>query len=212
MEIGGKAAGGNAMRKLAVIGQQQQSLSLGVQAPHVHEPDGFGMLELVGVLGHPPGSQFGNSGTALRILHGGHHTGRFVQHDSDDIGIGQHAGIVDPDLLRRRIDPYSGLGDDHAIHTDPSRRDEHFACAPGGDSGMGQDLLEALTADHVRIIASAASGAAPSGETFSLLLLAQGLSVESGQLGGGGGILVQLFEVILVVELLAGQVDYVAAH
>ena len=74
---------------------------------------------------------------------------------------------------------------------------------------------EEMSTSHARREATPAwarSGAAPSGETFSLLLLAQGLSVESGQLGGGGGILVQLFEVILVVELLAGQVDYVAAH
>ena len=76
---------------------------------------------------------------------------------------------------------------------------------------MGQDLLEALAVGDVRVVGPAAGGAAAGGEELGLLVLAQRLRVEGGQLVGVRG-LAQLLQVVLVVELLTGQVELVAAH
>ena len=75
---------------------------------------------------------------------------------------------------------------------------------------MGQDLLEALAVGDVRVVGPAAGGAAAGGEELGLLVLAQRLRVEGGQLVGVRG-LAQLLQVVLVVELLTGQVE-LAAH
>ena len=178
------------MRKLAVVGHQQQALGLGIQTPDMHKPDASGVVQLIGVLHHPLIGQVGDGGPALGILHGGDDARRFVHHDGDDVGIGQDPGAVETDLLRRRVDPQAGLGDGHTVDADSSRGDEALAGASRGDSGMGKDLLQALAAGHIWVIVSPADQAA-----------ARPLRL-----------LVESFDVILVVEVPPARVEFIAAH
>jgi len=70
---------------------------------------------------------------------------------------------------------------------------------------VGQDLLQPLPGGDVRVVLAALGGALTHLKQTGFLVLVDGLGVEGGQVAGVG-LLVQLLEVVLVVELLGPEI------
>ena len=112
------------MGELAVIGQQEQPLGLGVEATDVHQTQRVGQL---GVLGQVIASVLGHGGTPFWVLHGGDDSGRFVEHEGDELGVGEDPAAVDADLLGQWIHPDARFGDGDAVDADATVGDELLA-------------------------------------------------------------------------------------
>ena len=190
------------MGELAVVGQQEQPLGLGVEAADMHQAQRVGQL---GVLGQVVASILGHGGAALRVLHGGDDPCRLVEHEGDELGVGEDSAAVNADLLGQRVHPHACLGDGNAVDADAAVGDELLAGAARGNPCVGQDLLQPLSGGDVRVVLAALGGTLTHLEQTSLLVLVDGLGIEGGQVAGVG-LLVQLLEVILVVELLGPEV------
>ena len=144
------------MGELAVVGQQEQPLGLGVEASDVHQAQRVGQL---GVLGQVVASVLGHGGSALRVLHGGDDPCRLVEHEGDELGVGEDSAAVDADLLGQRVHSDACLGDGDAVDADAAVGDELLAGAARGDPCVGQDLLQPLPGGDVRIVLAALGGA-----------------------------------------------------
>ena len=183
--------------ELAVVGQQQQALGVGVEPPDVHQAHGVRADEVPGVLVEVAPGEIGDGGPPVRVGHSGDHAGGLVQHDGEHVGVGDDARAVDADDLGGRVDPHALVGDDGAVDAHAAGGDEPLAGPSGGHPGVGQDLVEALAAGHVRVARPAPGRPG---------------AVDSAVAGGPVQFvrLLQLLQVVLVVELLARQVHRLA--
>ena len=168
----------------------------------MHQAQRVGQL---GVLGQVVASVLGHGGAALRVLHSGDDPGRLVEHEGDELGVGEDPAAVNADLLGQRVHPQTCLGDGDAVDADAAVGDELLAGAARGNSCVGQDLLQPLSGSDVRVVLAALGGALTLLKQTGFLVLVDGLGVEGGQVTGVG-LLVELFKVVLVVELLRPKI------
>ena len=117
--------------QLAVVGQQQQALAVGVQSPDVEEPLG------------PVRDEVGDGGAAAVIRHGAQHPRGLFSGQVDQVGADDRCGRRRRAIDRGRgVDPGAELVDDHAVDRDPAVGDQLFAGPPRAHPGRGQHLLQ----------------------------------------------------------------------
>jgi hypothetical protein len=119
------------VREVAVVGEQEQPLGLHVQPADVEQA-------LV-----PVADQVTEVGPALVVLHGRDHADGLVDGEVHLRGVDLDPQAVDVDDLRG---PDTGpeLGDDLVVDRHPPQGDQLLRPAAGGDTGLGQDLLQPL--------------------------------------------------------------------
>ena len=110
-----------AVRQLAVVRHQQQSLGVGVEASDVEQP-----LPGVDSVGH----EIADAGAPALVGHGRVDTARLVQREVDHLLVKDDPGAVDADHRGGGIDLETHLADDLAIHLDPAPGDEVLGGAP----------------------------------------------------------------------------------
>jgi len=81
--------------------------------------------------------------TALVVGHRGEHTPRLVEDEVLQILIDVDAHPVDADDVDVRVDAHTLPGHDLPVDLDPALLDEDLRVAAGGDTGLGQHLLQA---------------------------------------------------------------------
>ena len=122
---------GEAVRQLAVVGEQDDALGLGVEPADVEET------------GLAVGDVVAEALAAVRVLHGGDDTGGLVQRE-EQVRLGGHRQAVDLDLVLLRVDPHALLDDDLAVDLDPAGVDQLLAGAARAHAGAGEHLLQPL--------------------------------------------------------------------
>ncbi|GAA2827104.1 hypothetical protein GCM10020220_014730 [Nonomuraea rubra] len=122
------------MGQLAVVGEQQQALGLGVEPAHVEQA----WRQLLDVVGQ--------AWAALRVVHRGDDADGLVQRVVDQVGGGRDALAVHVDDLRRRVDLGAEPPDDLAVHRDTALADHLLAGPAAGHARLGEHLLQAHAA------------------------------------------------------------------
>jgi hypothetical protein len=120
-----------AVRELTVVGQEECSARVKVEAPDGHHSS----LHPLHVLG--------DGGAPLRILHGAHDVPRLVKHQVHR-SLGGHAAAVHLDDILLRIRACSELRDDLAVHRDAPCGDERFGVSSRRDARLREELLQAF--------------------------------------------------------------------
>lgn len=77
------------------------------------------------------GHELGHRGAALRVGHGGHVAGWFMQHDGDGAAFQPHGHAVDGNLVDQRVHLAAQLGDYLAVHRHAPGRHEILRPATG---------------------------------------------------------------------------------
>ncbi len=116
------------VRDFAVVGQQQQSLSLAIETT-----DGIDAFR------HP--HEFHHGGAAALIVGGGDEATRFVQ---DDVAkpFGSRRFAIDGDFGADRVDLSAERRDDDAVDAHPALADQIFGRAARCDAAGGEDPLQ----------------------------------------------------------------------
>ncbi len=120
-----------AVRQLAVVGEQDDALGLRVEPAHVEEP------------GLAVGDVVAEALPALGVLHRRDDTGGLVQRE-ELVRLRGDGQAVDLDLVLLRVDAAALLEHDLAVDLDPGLFDQLLAGAPGAVARAGQDLLQPL--------------------------------------------------------------------
>ena len=120
--------------QLTVIGEQQQTLGLGVETSDVEK-------SLTG--GDALADKIVETGATELVVHRGVDAARLVQREGDDLLVGDDADTVDADDVVLRVDTHALRGDDGAVDLDTTRLDELLTHPAGGDTRSGEDLLQA---------------------------------------------------------------------
>lgn len=120
-----------AVRELAVVGQEQ-----GPARVEVEPPDGDDARR------HPL-HVLGDGGAPLWVFHRGDDVPRLVEHDVDGNLCGD-APAVDLDDVSSRIRPGSELRHDLAVHGDSPFGDQEFGVAARCHAGLREELLQAF--------------------------------------------------------------------
>src|SRR5665648_69518 len=115
----------------AVVGQQQQSLGVGVQAPDVEEP----LLAVADEVSY--------ARTTEIVTHRRDHTQGLVEGKVDARLVKLNPGPIDVDRLGVGIDPHTQLADDMPVDLDAACADEVLARSTTADTGRCQELLQA---------------------------------------------------------------------
>ena len=124
-----------AVSQLAVVGEQQQTLSIGIQATHVEQA----------LAGHNPVRHHVTNARAAHVIrHRGLHAPRLVQHEVLRVLVDVDANTVDADDVGVGIDAGALGDDDLAIDFDAAFINQNLRVAAGSHAGLSQDLLEAL--------------------------------------------------------------------
>jgi hypothetical protein len=121
---------GQSLRQLAVVGEQQQPLGVGVEAPDVEEP----LLATSQVIPHA-------RPTAV-VGHGRLDPPRLVEREHDVPRSRRDAHAVDLDDGRPGVDPQALLEHDPTVDLDPAFVDHLFAGPPASDPCGCQHLLK----------------------------------------------------------------------
>ena len=122
---------GEAVGQLAVVGQQQETLGVGVQASHGEHP---GL----------PGHQAHRCGPALGIGRGRDRAPRLVEQVVDEAGGGSDHAAVHFHAVALGVDPLADARG-HTVDPHPAGVDELLARPPAGHPGAGQHLLQTLS-------------------------------------------------------------------
>lgn len=116
--------------QITIVGEQDQSLGLGVEASDVEEP--LGALR----------DQVTDAWPAALIAHGRHHAERLV-HRKDKCLLGGGDPLpVDVDRVTVGIDPHALLAHDTAIDAHAALIDQLLAGSPTSHSGLREHLLQ----------------------------------------------------------------------
>jgi len=121
---------GQLVGELTVVGQDQQTVGVGVQTPDMEEP-------------LMPGHVLLEAGPALRIVHRRDDTSRLVEHEVEVAPGRRNAGAVHPDDIPFRIDAGPLLGDNPAVDLDASLGDQLLARPSAGYARLRERLLQA---------------------------------------------------------------------
>ena len=119
----------NALGEVAIIGEKERPLRLKVEPPDVEKGVDAGKVVLEGR-------------SAFRIEEGRHDALGLVEEKEEGLRLPGKRASIDEDHLVLGIDTRSGFGDNLSIHGDRARRDQLLGLPPGGDSPMGEDLVE----------------------------------------------------------------------
>ena len=122
----------DAVRKVAVVRQQQQALRLLVQPPHRRHAEL--PVSLRDQLHHRP---------VARIVRRGHVARRLVQHQQD-FPVFFDRRAVHRNGTCRLVKFFRFLTDDCTVHGHAPRADEAFQLLAGGDARLREDLVEPL--------------------------------------------------------------------
>ena len=117
------------VREIAVIGEQQQTAGVGIEAADR-------------VQACTTRQELADGATALRVVERGDDADRFVDDVVDVLRTATDRLAVDRDPITRVLDLGSRLGDDVAVHRDTALRDEVVTLAPRTDATVGQVLVE----------------------------------------------------------------------
>ena len=121
---------GQTVGQPAVVGEQQETLCVGVEAPDREDP------------GHP-GHESHGRGPALGVGGGGDHASGLVEQVVDGAGRGAQGVAVDLHPVALGVDPLAQQGHG-AVDPHPARLDELLTGPPTAHAAAGQHLLEAL--------------------------------------------------------------------
>ena len=121
---------GEAIGEIAVVGEEEQALGVGVETPHREHPR----------LGR---HQRDDGGTALGVAGRRHHAAGLVEEVVDEVVAGRHRHAVDFDPVDGRVDA-AAEGRLFSVDRDPAPGDELLAGPPAAEAGPGQHLLQAL--------------------------------------------------------------------
>ena len=121
---------GEPVGQLAVVGEQDETLGLGVQTAHVEEP--------LGAVEH----EVRQRGAALGVGHGADDADRLVDGEVDQVGHGRQALAVHVDDLLGRVDPGAEAADHLAVDRHPAVTDHVLAGPAAGHARLGEDLLQ----------------------------------------------------------------------
>ena len=131
---------GEAIRQLAVVGEQQQTGRIDVEATHV--------VEALGVIS----DQIGNRGASLRVTHRRDGPNRLVDGQHDVLRLVENQALaVDVNDLRCGVNAHALAAHDRAVDAHAAIRDHLFGRAPGRDAGLGEYLLQAHAPLGVRV-------------------------------------------------------------
>ncbi len=120
-----------AIRQVAVVGQQQQPCAIGVEAPTREHP-------------HIVWHQLEYGWSIMRVLRRRDHARRLMQHEITVRSIPPghlHDRSVDRDHIVVSVSPRSKLADDPAIHGDASPHDEILGRAQRCDTCACKDFM-----------------------------------------------------------------------
>ena len=121
---------GDPLGEVAVVGQQDEALGVGVEPADVEEPLG------------PVGDQLAQRATALRVRHRRDHAPGLVERQVD-VGRDRRQPLaVDPHHRRGGVDLGAQPGDHLAVDLDEAGEHQLLALAPAGDAGGRQQLLQ----------------------------------------------------------------------
>ena len=120
-----------AVREVAVVGEDEQALGVGVQPPDVEEPLGS------------PGDVVADAHPAQLVGHRRDHTGGLVEGEVDARLVEVHPLAVDVDGLPQWVDAHAELTHDLSVDLDAPLADEQLAGAAGADARRGEHLLQA---------------------------------------------------------------------
>ena len=148
---------GQPVREIAVVGEQQQSLGVLVEAPDREDP----RLE---------GHEVRDAATTVRIAGRRHHAGGLVQQEVHEAG-----SRADRARRRLRCDPTAGSTLSPSVATRPLTRDDAvfdqlLAVTPAADAGLRENLLQPFTrhrATSGRRPCSSASTTSASGDELA---------------------------------------------
>src|SRR5690606_18528834 len=120
---------GELVGEVAVVGEQQQALAVGVQPSDVEHPGGH------------PVQVVGDGAATLLVVHGGDHAAGLVERQVHQVRVGHYPLPVHVDHRGGRVDLVAQPGH-HAVDRDPAVGDQLLAGPPGSDPGGGEDLLQ----------------------------------------------------------------------
>jgi ABC-2 type transport system permease protein len=118
------------VRQVSVVGQQEQTLGVGVEATDVEQSL------------RPVSHVVADTGSAAVVGHRGVHAARLVQRQVLHVGTQFQAHAVDVDDRVVGVDPHPHLAHHDPVHLDPATRDHRFGSAPGGHSSLGEHLVQ----------------------------------------------------------------------
>lgn len=116
--------------EIPVVRGEENAARVEVQATHRVDPP------------TDAGQKVAHTGSAERIVHRRHYSARLVK-DHVDERLSNDALAIDFDRVRFGVNLGPELRHDLAVDPHPPACDERFCCAPGRNSGTGQDLLQA---------------------------------------------------------------------
>src|SRR4051812_46792994 len=123
---------GQAVRELAVVGQQDQAGALGIQAPD--------RVQAPGALGR----ELDDGRAPVGVARGRDHAGRLVDRVDDVLARRAQRRAVERDAARL-VDVARRIGDGLAGDRDPARAHDVLGGAAGGDAGVSEVLREPHT-------------------------------------------------------------------
>ena len=118
------------VQKIAVVGQKNQPLAVGVEAAHWAQ-QGLS-LEVY---------QVGDDMGGVDIGPGADDAARLVQGDVIPLVRLDDGTAIESDFISLRVNFRSQLGHDLAVHPHPALLNPHLACAPRPDAGGGEHFL-----------------------------------------------------------------------
>jgi hypothetical protein len=130
---------GKLVGEVSVVSQDQQTLTVGVQAADVEESL---------FLERPPGSlgeYVGNGTATFRIIHGDDDPARLVEGQIEMSARRWDTRAIHSNHVTFGIDPAALLGDDLGVNLHPPLADQGFTRPARAYAGLGKHLLEAYT-------------------------------------------------------------------
>ncbi len=119
----------NALGEIPVIGEEERPLRLKVEPSDVEK-------------GIDAGKVVPEGRPAFRIEEGGDDALGLVEEKEEGLWLPGQRTSIDKDHLVLGVDPCPGFGDNLSVHRDRARRNQLLGLSPGGNSPMGEDLVE----------------------------------------------------------------------
>ena len=117
------------MRHVAIVGEEQETFGLFVQATNMEEPLWV------------PSHKISHTRASLIVGHGGHNAGGLVQHEYDHCSDKLDYPAVKRDLIARGIDACAQIGND-AVHSNAPSTNQRITCAARPNPSLRQRLLQ----------------------------------------------------------------------
>jgi hypothetical protein len=130
---------GKLVGEVSVVSQDQQTLTVGVQAADVEKS--LFLERSPGSLGE----HVGNGAATFRIIHGDDDPTRLIEGQIEMSARWWDTRAIDSNHVTFGIDPAALLGDDLGVNLDTALADHGFTRPARAYAGLGKHLLEAYT-------------------------------------------------------------------